>query len=113
MFAGFAYIVDGGKEIWKGNVLLTEKDNPQWLNEIVTLIEEFYQVPENMILCRMEELYILFVTRINSSEKNKLFTGCTKEKLEVKCVVFRLMKPCINFIWGFNFYVSQLKISRR
>ncbi len=51
MFAGFGHIGDGGEEIWKGNVLLIEKDNPQWLNEIVTLIEEFYQTLENMILC--------------------------------------------------------------
>ena len=40
----------GREEIWRGNVLLTEKGNSQWLNERVTFTEKFYQALENMIL---------------------------------------------------------------
>lgn len=48
MFAGFGYSGDGGKEIWKGNVLLTEKGNPQWLNERFALDRSLVRILTKM-----------------------------------------------------------------
>ena len=36
----FWHTKGGREEIWEGNVLLTEKNNPEWLNERVLLAEE-------------------------------------------------------------------------
>ena len=71
----------GREEIWRGNVLLTEKDKPQWFNEIVTLIGSlvvFYTKRWVFILVNIKREW-----QHGTFIKEKIHTRCTKAKVKL------------------------------
>lgn len=70
----------GREEIRSGNVLLTEKDKPQWFNERVALnwkSSGFYTKRWVFILVNIKQEW-----QHGTFIKEKIHTGCTKAKVK-------------------------------